>query len=107
MQKYIGLQAVKLTWTSASDCVHTFSQPLSCNFLVVNWEIQPEPPYERRSVGGYYLTSVYASVCLIQSQPGTPSASGLTNEARESLREWSRRRGQEAKIQRESQQNQV
>ncbi|XP_036417992.1 ras and Rab interactor 3 [Colossoma macropomum] len=56
--------------------------------------------------GGYYLTSVYASVCLIQSQPGTPSTSGLTNEARESLREWSRRRGQEAKIQRESQQNQ-
>uniref|UniRef100_A0A8B9GNC8 Ras and Rab interactor 2 n=1 Tax=Astyanax mexicanus TaxID=7994 RepID=A0A8B9GNC8_ASTMX len=42
--------------------------------------------------GGYYLTSVYASVCLIQSQPGTPSTSGLTNEARESLREWSRRR---------------
>ncbi|XP_026878278.2 ras and Rab interactor 2 [Electrophorus electricus] len=56
--------------------------------------------------GGYYLTSVYASLWLIQSQPGNLSTSGLTNEAQESLREWSRRRGQEAKIQRESQQNQ-
>ncbi|XP_028840886.1 ras and Rab interactor 2 [Denticeps clupeoides] len=45
--------------------------------------------------GGYYLTSVFASLCLIQSQPGAAPPSGLTSEARDSLREWSRRRGQE------------
>lgn len=58
-------------------------------------------------VGGYYLTSVYASLCLIQSKPGTPPTCSLTNEAQEYLREWSRRRGQEAKTQKDSQQKQV
>ncbi|XP_062849448.1 ras and Rab interactor 2 [Trichomycterus rosablanca] len=56
--------------------------------------------------GGYYLTSVYASLCLIQSQPGTPCPGGLTNGAQENLKEWSRRRAQEAKLQKESHQNQ-
>ncbi|MCI4377152.1 hypothetical protein PGIGA_G00200380 [Pangasianodon gigas] len=56
--------------------------------------------------GGYYLTSIYASLCLIQSQPGTPCPGGLTNEAQEYLREWSKRRSQEAKLHKESQQNQ-
>ncbi|XP_073764118.1 ras and Rab interactor 2 isoform X2 [Danio rerio] len=53
--------------------------------------------------GGYYLTSVYASLCLIQSKPGTTPTSGLTNEAQEYLREWSRRRGQEAKTHKDTQ----
>ncbi|XP_052458761.1 ras and Rab interactor 3 [Carassius gibelio] len=53
--------------------------------------------------GGYYLTSVYASLCLIQSNPGATPTCSLTNEAQEYLREWSRRRGQEAKTQKDSQ----
>ncbi|XP_052003235.1 ras and Rab interactor 3 [Xyrauchen texanus] len=56
--------------------------------------------------GGYYLTSVYASLWLIQSKPGSMPTCSLTNEAQESLREWSRRRGQEAKTQKDSQQKQ-
>ncbi|KAK7171120.1 hypothetical protein R3I94_001130 [Phoxinus phoxinus] len=56
--------------------------------------------------GGYYLTSVYASLCLIQNKPGTTPTCTLTNEAQEYLREWSRRRGQEAKTQKDSQQKQ-
>ncbi|XP_051567613.1 ras and Rab interactor 2-like [Myxocyprinus asiaticus] len=56
--------------------------------------------------GGYYLTSVYASLWLIQSKPGSTPTCSLTNEAQESLREWSRRRGQEAKAQKDSQQKQ-
>ncbi|KAG5284336.1 hypothetical protein AALO_G00025580 [Alosa alosa] len=47
--------------------------------------------------GGYYLTSVYASLCLIQSELTTPPASGLTREARESLKEWSHRRSNDSK----------
>ncbi|KAA0720177.1 Ras and [Triplophysa tibetana] len=47
--------------------------------------------------GGYYLTSVYASLSLIQSQPEAVPPSGLTNQARESLKEWSRRRSKETK----------
>lgn len=58
-------------------------------------------------VGGYYLTSVYASLCLIQSKPGATPTCSLTNEAQEYLREWSRRRGQEAKTQKDSQLKQV
>uniref|UniRef100_A0A8C7KQ90 Ras and Rab interactor 2 n=1 Tax=Oncorhynchus kisutch TaxID=8019 RepID=A0A8C7KQ90_ONCKI len=42
--------------------------------------------------GGYYLTSVYASLCLIQSKPEVVTSSGLTREARDSLKDWSRRR---------------
>ncbi|KAJ8405846.1 hypothetical protein AAFF_G00312830 [Aldrovandia affinis] len=53
--------------------------------------------------GGYYLTSVYASLCLIQSQPEAPPSGGLTNKARESLKEWSRRRSNEARSQRDQQ----
>uniref|UniRef100_A0A8C2I0W9 Ras and Rab interactor 1a n=1 Tax=Cyprinus carpio TaxID=7962 RepID=A0A8C2I0W9_CYPCA len=45
--------------------------------------------------GGYYLTSVYASLSLIQSQPEDVPPNGLTNQARESLKEWSRRRSNE------------
>ncbi|XP_057204360.1 ras and Rab interactor 3 isoform X2 [Triplophysa rosa] len=56
--------------------------------------------------GGYYLTSVYASLYLIQSKPGTTPTCSLTSETQESLREWSRRRGQEAKTQKDNQQKQ-
>uniref|UniRef100_A0A672NHX3 Si:ch211-168d1.3 n=1 Tax=Sinocyclocheilus grahami TaxID=75366 RepID=A0A672NHX3_SINGR len=57
--------------------------------------------------GGYYLTSVYASLCLIQSKPEAMPTCSLTNEAQEYLREWSRRRGQEAKSQKDNQLKQV
>ncbi|MBN3288657.1 RIN2 protein, partial [Polyodon spathula] len=45
--------------------------------------------------GGYYLTSVYASLCLIQTQPEQLCRGTVTRRARDSLREWSRRRGNE------------
>uniref|UniRef100_A0A8C5BNN4 Si:ch211-168d1.3 n=1 Tax=Gadus morhua TaxID=8049 RepID=A0A8C5BNN4_GADMO len=59
--------------------------------------------------GGYYLSSVYASLCLIQSlEAKAPRPPGcLTREAQEELREWGRRRGREAQIHRESQRIQV
>ncbi|KAL0993928.1 hypothetical protein UPYG_G00115660 [Umbra pygmaea] len=49
--------------------------------------------------GGYYLTSVYASLCLIQSQPEAVPPCGLTQEARNSLKNWSRRRNSHAQNQ--------
>ncbi|XP_051960512.1 ras and Rab interactor 2-like isoform X1 [Xyrauchen texanus] len=52
--------------------------------------------------GGYYLTSVYASLNLIQSQPEGVLHSGLTNQARESLKEWSRRRSNETTNQKDN-----
>ncbi|XP_074518118.1 ras and Rab interactor 2 [Halichoeres trimaculatus] len=57
--------------------------------------------------GGYYLTSVYASLCLIQSLDGNQPISGcLTPDAQEALKEWSCRRSREAQRQKENQQNQ-
>ncbi|XP_034470854.1 ras and Rab interactor 2 isoform X2 [Hippoglossus hippoglossus] len=57
--------------------------------------------------GGYYLTSVFASLCLIRSLDGEQPAAGcLTPEAQEALKEWSSRRSREAQRQKESQQNQ-
>ncbi|KAL0970128.1 hypothetical protein UPYG_G00237530 [Umbra pygmaea] len=59
--------------------------------------------------GGYYLTSVYASLCLIQSLEAEGNKfppRGLTREAHNRLGEWSRRRSLEAKSHRERQQNQ-
>uniref|UniRef100_UPI003AB0F5A7 ras and Rab interactor 2 n=1 Tax=Centroberyx gerrardi TaxID=166262 RepID=UPI003AB0F5A7 len=57
--------------------------------------------------GGYYLTSVYASLCLIQSLEGDQPLSGcLTQDAQEALREWSCRRSREAQRQKENQQSQ-
>ncbi|XP_056302552.1 ras and Rab interactor 2 [Danio aesculapii] len=52
--------------------------------------------------GGYYLTSVYASLSLIQSQPEDLPPNGLTNQARESLKEWSRRRSNETTNQKDN-----
>ncbi|XP_067280334.1 ras and Rab interactor 1 [Pseudorasbora parva] len=52
--------------------------------------------------GGYYLTSLYASLSLIQSQPEDVPPSGLTNQARESLKEWSRRRSNETTNQKDN-----
>ncbi|AWO97436.1 putative ras and Rab interactor 2-like [Scophthalmus maximus] len=58
--------------------------------------------------GGYYLTSAYASLCLIQSLDQERPLSGcLTPEAQEALKEWSCRRSREAQRQKESQQNQT
>ncbi|XP_041707493.1 ras and Rab interactor 2 [Coregonus clupeaformis] len=54
--------------------------------------------------GGYYLTSVYASLCLIQSKPEVVPSSGLTHEARDSLKDWSRRRSSQAQSQKNLQQ---
>ncbi|XP_037401959.1 ras and Rab interactor 2 isoform X2 [Pygocentrus nattereri] len=51
--------------------------------------------------GGYYLTSVYASLSHIQSEPETVPQSGLTQQVRESLKEWSHRRSSEAKNQKD------
>ncbi|XP_028285605.1 ras and Rab interactor 2 [Parambassis ranga] len=58
--------------------------------------------------GGYYLTSVYASLCLIQGlDMEQPSFSGcLTPEVQEALKEWSCRRSREAQRQKENQQSQ-
>ncbi|XP_058479775.1 ras and Rab interactor 3 [Solea solea] len=57
--------------------------------------------------GGYYLTSVYASLCLIQSlDRETPLSGCLTPDAQEALKEWSCRRSREAQKQKESQQSQ-
>lgn len=47
--------------------------------------------------GGYYLTSVYASLCYIQSEPEAAPSSGLTHQVKESLKEWSNRRSTESK----------
>lgn len=58
--------------------------------------------------GGYYLTSVYASLCLIQRLDREQPLSGcLTPEVQEALKEWSCRRSREAQRQKENQQNQV
>ncbi|KAL6118439.1 rin1 [Pungitius sinensis] len=57
--------------------------------------------------GGYYLTSVYAGLCLIQSLDGDQPFSGcLTPQAQEALKEWSCRRSREAQRQRDDQQSQ-
>uniref|UniRef100_A0A3Q3QXJ9 VPS9 domain-containing protein n=2 Tax=Monopterus albus TaxID=43700 RepID=A0A3Q3QXJ9_MONAL len=57
--------------------------------------------------GGYYLTSVYASLCLIQSlDREQPFSSCLLPEAQEALKEWSCRRSREAHRQKEKQQKQ-
>ncbi|XP_030609288.1 ras and Rab interactor 2 [Archocentrus centrarchus] len=57
--------------------------------------------------GGYYLTSVYASLCLIQGLDKEQPFSGcLTPEVQEALKEWSCRRSREAQRQKENQQSQ-
>ncbi|XP_053334409.1 ras and Rab interactor 2 [Clarias gariepinus] len=47
--------------------------------------------------GGYYLTSVYASLSYIQSEPEAVPSSRLTHQVKESLKEWSHRRSTESK----------
>ncbi|XP_034020728.1 ras and Rab interactor 2 [Thalassophryne amazonica] len=57
--------------------------------------------------GGYYLTSVYTSLCLIQSlDKEHPFPGCMVPEAQEALKEWSCRRSQEAQRQKENQQSQ-
>ncbi len=67
----------------------------NCHFIINSLE------------GGYYLTSVYASLSLIQSQPEDVPPNGLTNQARESLKEWSRRRSNETTSQKDNKLHQV
>ncbi|KAJ8348301.1 hypothetical protein SKAU_G00268900 [Synaphobranchus kaupii] len=78
-----------------------------CNMpeLIVEVEYMMEllEPAWLTGEGGYYLTSVYASLCLIQSQPEAPPSGGITNKARESLKEWSSRRSKEAQSQKDQQ----
>lgn len=58
--------------------------------------------------GGYYLTSVYASLCVIQNLDREKPVSGfMTPQAQEALQEWSSRRSREALRQKENQQSQV
>lgn len=57
--------------------------------------------------GGYYLTSVYASLCLIQSQHEEMPSSGLTQGAKDSLKDWSQRRSSQALSQKNIQQQLV
>ncbi|KAF7229953.1 ras and Rab interactor 2 isoform X1 [Nothobranchius furzeri] len=57
--------------------------------------------------GGYYLTSVYVSLCLIQNlEQGQPFSGSLTPQVQDSLKEWSCRRSLEAQKQKENQQSQ-
>ncbi|XP_062300550.1 ras and Rab interactor 2 [Scomber scombrus] len=57
--------------------------------------------------GGYYLTSVYASLHLIQSLDQNKPFSGcLMPETQEALKEWSCRRSQEAQKQKENRHSQ-
>ncbi|XP_028330092.1 ras and Rab interactor 3 isoform X2 [Gouania willdenowi] len=57
--------------------------------------------------GGYYLTSVYASLCLIQSlDKDRVVSSCLTPEVQQALKEWSCRRSLEAQRQKENLQSQ-
>ncbi|GAA6108836.1 ras and Rab interactor 2 [Tachysurus ichikawai] len=51
--------------------------------------------------GGYYLTSVYASLNYIQSEPEAVPSSGLTHQVKESLKEWNHRRRTESKSQKD------
>ncbi|KAK7909926.1 hypothetical protein WMY93_014610 [Mugilogobius chulae] len=57
--------------------------------------------------GGYYLTSVYASLCLIQSWDREKPVGGfMTPQAQEALQEWGSRRSREAQRHKENQHNQ-
>ncbi|XP_016428697.1 ras and Rab interactor 2-like [Sinocyclocheilus rhinocerous] len=66
-----------------------------CNMPEISLEVEHGLFIINSLEGGYYLTSVYASLSLIQSQPEDVPPNGLTNQARESLKEWSRRRSNE------------
>lgn len=60
------------------------------------------------SSGGYYLTSVYASLHLIQNlEQGQRFSGRLTPQVQDALKEWSCRRSLEAQKQKDSQQSQV
>ncbi|XP_061092449.1 ras and Rab interactor 2 [Conger conger] len=83
---------------------------VQCNLpqvlLQVEYMMELLEPSWLTGEGGYYLTSIYASLCLIQSQSEPVPPSGVTREAQESLKEWTRRRSQEAQNQKDTQQNQ-
>uniref|UniRef100_A0AAV2KT39 VPS9 domain-containing protein n=1 Tax=Knipowitschia caucasica TaxID=637954 RepID=A0AAV2KT39_KNICA len=57
--------------------------------------------------GGYYLTSVFSSMCLIQSwDRERPQGGFMTPQAQEALQEWSSRRSREAQRHKENQHSQ-
>ncbi|XP_061566508.1 ras and Rab interactor 2 [Cololabis saira] len=57
--------------------------------------------------GGYYLTSVYASLFLIQNlEQERPFSGCLTPQLQDALKEWSSRRSREAHVHKEIQQSQ-
>ncbi|KAM6949586.1 ras and Rab interactor 2 [Aplochiton taeniatus] len=81
---------------------------VECNrphlLLEVEYMMELLEPSWLSGEGGYYLTSVYASLCLIQSLDVEQPAPGcLTSEAQEALRAWGCRRSQEAQKHRENQ----
>ncbi|KAJ8007927.1 hypothetical protein DPEC_G00099260 [Dallia pectoralis] len=100
---------------SSEDFLQGLSYVLvMCNtpqiLLEVEYMMELLEPSWLTGEGGYYLTSVYASLCLIQSleMEGSPSPpKGLTPETQNRLREWGRRRSLDAKSNRERQQKQV
>ncbi|XP_029106845.1 ras and Rab interactor 1-like isoform X2 [Scleropages formosus] len=84
---------------------------VQCNMpellLEVEYMMELLDPSWLTGEGGYYLTSVYASLCLIQSQPEAVPPGGVTRKARESLTEWSRRRSKDAQQQKDNQKQQT
>ncbi|KAL4648187.1 ras and Rab interactor 1 [Arapaima gigas] len=84
---------------------------VQCNvpelLLEVEYMMELLEPSWLTGEGGYYLTSVYASLCLIQSQPEAVPPGGLTRKARESLSGWSCRRSKEAQQQKDFQKHQM
>ncbi|KAK2862973.1 hypothetical protein Q5P01_002506 [Channa striata] len=105
-----SLQGQEVSW---DDFLPSLSYVIvECNrphiLIEVEYMMELLEPSWLGGEGGYYLTSVYASLCLIQSMDREQPLSGcLTPDAQEALKEWSCRRSREAQRQKESQQNQV
>ncbi|XP_037615580.1 ras and Rab interactor 3 [Sebastes umbrosus] len=104
-----SLQGQEVSW---EDFLPSLSYVIvECNrphiLIEVEYMMELLEPSWLGGEGGYYLTSVYASLCLIQSLDQEQPFSGcLTPEAQEALKEWSCRRSQEAQRQKENQQSQ-
>ncbi|KAK2899920.1 ras and Rab interactor 2 isoform X2 [Channa argus] len=104
-----SLQGQEVSW---DDFLPSLSYVIvECNrphiLIEVEYMMELLEPSWLGGEGGYYLTSVYASLCLIQSLDREQPLSGcLTPEAQEALKEWSCRRSREAQRQKESQQSQ-
>ncbi|CAB1422263.1 unnamed protein product [Pleuronectes platessa] len=109
VHKSMGVLGQEVSW---EDFLPALSYVLvECNrphtLLEVEYMMELLEPSWLGGEGGYYLTSVFASLRLIQGLDGEQPAAGcLTPEAQEALEEWSSRRSREAQRQKESQQNQ-